>query len=60
MSEIDRPANAPKATTELALTEIRRSRLLRLSPDMLREMAEWTEHTKKVGGSARRSPPSPR
>src|SRR5262245_35387170 len=36
MSEIDRPANA-KPVTESVLTEIRRSRLLPLSPDMLRE-----------------------
>jgi hypothetical protein len=29
-------------------TEIRRPRLLRLSPDMLREMAERTERTKEL------------
>jgi hypothetical protein len=46
MSEINRPANTPKAATELALTEIRR--LWQLSPEMLREMAERTEHTKKL------------
>jgi len=56
MSEINRPANAPKAATEL--TEIRRQRLWRLSPEMLREMTERTEHTKKLGGSAQRSPPA--
>jgi hypothetical protein len=44
MSEINRPANAPKAATEL--TEIRRPRLWRLSPEMLREMAERTEPQK--------------
>ena len=58
MSEIDRPANGPKAATEVALTEIRRPRLWRLSPEMLREMAERTEHTKELGGSAQRSPSS--
>ena len=57
MSEIDRPANVPKAAMELAPTEIRRPQLLRLSSDMLREMAERTERTKKLGGSAQRSPP---
>jgi hypothetical protein len=56
MSEIDRPANGPKAATEVALTEIRRPRLWRLSPEMLREMAERTEHTKKLGGSAQQPP----
>ena len=45
MSEIDRPA----AATESVQTEIRRPRLLRLSPDMLREMAERTERTKELG-----------
>jgi hypothetical protein len=54
MSEIDRPANA-KPVTESALTEIRPPRLLRLSPDMLREMAERTRRTKELGGSDRQS-----
>jgi len=48
MSEIDRPANAPKAATESAPTEIRRPRVWRLSPEMLREMGERTEHTKSL------------
>jgi hypothetical protein len=52
MSEIDRPANA-KPVTESVLTEIRRPRVLRLSPDMLREMAERTERTKELDGSDR-------
>jgi len=43
MSEIDRPA----AATESVQTEIRRPRLLRLSPDMLREMAERTGAQKR-------------
>jgi len=47
MSEIDKPA----AATESVQTEIRRPRLLRLSPDMLREMAERTERTKELGSS---------
>jgi hypothetical protein len=54
MSEIDRPANA-KPVTESVLTEIRRPRLLRLSPDMLREMAERTKRTKELDGSGRQS-----
>jgi hypothetical protein len=45
MSEIDRPA----AATASVQTEIRRPRLLRLSPDMLHEMAERTERTKELG-----------
>jgi len=49
MSEIDRPANGPKAATEVALTEIRRPRLWRLSPEMLREMAERTEPAIVIG-----------
>jgi hypothetical protein len=48
MSEIERPANAPKAATEPAPTEIRRPRVWRLSPEMLREMGERTEHTKNL------------
>jgi hypothetical protein len=47
MSEIDRPA----AATESVQAEIRRPRLLRLSPDMLREMAELTERTKELRSS---------
>jgi len=54
MSEIDRPANA-KPVTESVLPEIRRPRLLRLSPDMLREMAERTKRTKELDGSGRQS-----
>jgi hypothetical protein len=54
MSEIDRPAKA-KPVTESVLTEIRRPRLLRLSPDMLREMAERTKRTKELDGSDRQS-----
>jgi cold shock protein len=54
MSEIDRPANA-KPVTESVLTEIRRPRLLRLSPDMLRGMAERTKRTKELDGSGRQS-----
>jgi len=50
MREIDRPANA-KAAQGSALTEIRRPRLLRLDPDLLREMAERTERAKELGGS---------
>jgi hypothetical protein len=50
MREIDRPANA-KAAQGSALTEIRRRRLLRLDPDLLREMAERTERAKELGGS---------
>jgi hypothetical protein len=55
MSEIDRPANA-KAAHGSALTEIRQPRLLRLDPDMLRDMAERTERAKELGGSDRQSP----
>ena len=51
MSEIDRPA----AATESVQTEIRRPRLLRLSPDMLRELAERTKRTKELDGSGRQS-----
>jgi len=54
MSEIDRPANA-KPVTESGLTEIRRPRLLRLSPDMLREMAERTKRINELDGSERQS-----
>ena len=54
MSEIDRPTNA-KPVTESVLTEIRRPRLLRLSPDMLREMAERAKRTKELDGSGRQS-----
>jgi hypothetical protein len=46
MSEIDRPGNA-KAAKGSVLTEIRRPRLLRLDPDVLREMAERTERAKE-------------
>jgi hypothetical protein len=52
MSEIDRSANA-KPVTESVLTEIRRPRLLGLSPEMLREMAERTKRTKELDGSVR-------
>jgi hypothetical protein len=55
MSEIDRPASA-KAAHGSALTEIRQPRLLRLDPDMLRDMAERTERAKELGGSDRQSP----
>ena len=55
MSEIDTPADAPIAATELAATEVRRPRLLRLTPDMLREMAERTKRTKELDGSGRQS-----
>ena len=53
MSEI-KPANA-EPVTESVPTEIRGPRLLRLSPDMLREMAERTKRTKELDGSGRQS-----
>jgi len=50
MSEIDTPADAPIAATELAATEVRRPRLLRLTPDMLREMADRTAQSRERRG----------
>jgi len=47
MSEIDRPADAPLADKELAVTEVGRPRLFRLNPDMLREMADRTEQSRE-------------
>ena len=58
MSEIDKPANpAMKIArkSEWAVIENRRSRLLYLSPEMLREMAERGERTKALSESAQQS-----
>ena len=51
MSEIDKAANA----AESQVTESRRPRLLCLSPEMLREMAERGERTQTLGGSDQQS-----
>jgi hypothetical protein len=58
MSEIDKPANPTMniaRKSEWAVIENRRSRLLYLSPEMLREMAERGELTKTPSGSAPQS-----
>jgi hypothetical protein len=47
MSEIDGPGNA-KAAKGSVLPKIRRPRLLRLDPDVLREMAERTKLAKEL------------
>jgi hypothetical protein len=49
MSGIDAPADAPIAGTESVVTEVRQPRLLRLTPDMLREMADRTAQSRERG-----------